>query len=169
MLTTLLFSHGSNQEINTRLGSWELATLLHNQSFPAPGDRIQCWFVFYRKMYDIYAIYVMYLYFYTCTYYLPEVVGFAAQSTRRYLYAMVRAGVISSFCLFALSTTTNALRAPGFHWRLRPPTLHHHQPARHDGFQRQFNGTVRANPLNELYPGLTDLSSLNWFEQQWVA
>ena len=164
MLTTLLLSHGSNQEINTRLGSWELATLLHNQSFPAPCEG---WF---RKMYDIYAIYVMYLYFYTCTYYLPEVVGFSAQSTLRYLYAMVRAGVISSFCLCALSTTTNALSAPGFHWRLRPPTLYHHQPARHNGFHRQFNGTVRANPLNaQLYPGLTDFGSLNWFEQQWVA
>jgi hypothetical protein len=31
-----------------------------------------------------------------------------------------------------------------------------------------FNGTV-PNALNELYPGLTDFSSLNWFEQQWVA
>jgi len=31
-----------------------------------------------------------------------------------------------------------------------------------------FNGTV-PNVLNELYPGLSDLSSLNWFEQQWVA
>lgn len=31
-----------------------------------------------------------------------------------------------------------------------------------------FNGTV-PNVLNELYPGLTDFSSLNWFEQQWVA
>lgn len=31
-----------------------------------------------------------------------------------------------------------------------------------------FNGTI-PNALNELYPGLTDFSSLNWFEQQWVA
>jgi hypothetical protein len=31
-----------------------------------------------------------------------------------------------------------------------------------------FNGTV-PNALTELYPGLTDFSSLNWFEQQWVA
>jgi len=31
-----------------------------------------------------------------------------------------------------------------------------------------LNGTV-PNALNELYPGLTDFSSLNWFEQQWVA
>jgi len=31
-----------------------------------------------------------------------------------------------------------------------------------------LNGTV-PNALNELYPGLTDFSSLSWFEQQWVA
>jgi methylsterol monooxygenase len=31
-----------------------------------------------------------------------------------------------------------------------------------------LNGTV-PNALNDLYPGLTDFSSLNWFEQQWVA